>query len=135
MILEKNNLQTVQAKSELILTSSWVLLQAMFMSDWKQTAHQLKLQKRLLTINKRKTIRWNIYKDNNFHSRRRVLKCLWKSLFMFYAGFRCFLFSKMNSRQENRWKLSFTARIITKYSWNVFFLFAVKKCLKAFKVL
>ena len=43
----------------------------------------LKLQKRPLTNNKRKIIRWNIYRDNNFHLRRQVLKCLWKSLFMF----------------------------------------------------
>ena len=35
----------------------------------------------LLTINKINIIRWNIYRDNNFHSQREVLrvKCLWKS--------------------------------------------------------
>ena len=32
----------------------------------------------------------------------------------------CLLFSKMNSRQENRSKLSFTARIVTKYSLECF---------------
>ena len=32
-------------------------------------------QERLLTINKRNIIRWNIYRENNFHSRRQVLKC------------------------------------------------------------
>ena len=63
----------------LIRAAFWLLLQAMFASDWKQTAQRLKLHKRLLTINKRKII----YRDNNFHSRRQVLKCLWKSLFMF----------------------------------------------------
>ena len=36
---------------------SLVLLQAMFMKDWKKTAQQLKLQERLLTINKRNIIR------------------------------------------------------------------------------
>ena len=36
----------------------------------------------------------------------------------------------MNSRQENGSKLSFTARILTKYSWERFFLFAVRNCLK-----
>ena len=41
-----------------------------------QTAPRLKLQDRLLTINKRNIIRWNIYRDNNLHSRRQVLKCL-----------------------------------------------------------
>ena len=53
------------------------------LNDWKQSAQRLKLQETVLTINKRNIIRWNIYRDNNFHSRRQVLKCLWKSLFMF----------------------------------------------------
>ena len=61
-------------KKRLIRAAFWVLLQAMFMNDWKQTAQRLKLQERLLTINKRNIIRWNIYRDNNFHSRRQVLK-------------------------------------------------------------
>ena len=47
-------------------------LQAMLMNDRKQTAQRLKLQERLLTINKRNIIRWNIYRDKNFHSRRQV---------------------------------------------------------------
>ena len=34
----------------------------------------------------------------------------------FKPASRCLRFSKMNSRQENRSKLSFTAKIITKYS-------------------
>ena len=63
-------------KKRLIRAAFWVLLQAMFMNDWKQTAQRLKLQERLLTINKRNIIRWNIYRDNNFHSRRQVLKRL-----------------------------------------------------------
>ena len=46
------------------------------LNDWKQTAQRLKLQERLLTINKRNIIRWNIYRDDNFHSGRQVLKCL-----------------------------------------------------------
>ena len=77
-----------------IRATFWVLLQAMFMSDWKQTAQRLKLQKRQLAINKRKIIRWNIYRDNNFHLRRQVLKCLWKSLFMFLAGLPVFALFK-----------------------------------------
>ena len=62
----------------LIHMAFWVLLQAMFMNDWKQMAQQLKLQERLLTIQKRNIIWWNIYRDDNFHSRRQVLKCLYK---------------------------------------------------------
>ena len=46
------------------------------LNDSKQTAERLKLQKRLPTINKRNIIRWNIYSDNIFHSRRQVSKCL-----------------------------------------------------------
>ena len=61
-------------KKCLIRAAFWVFLQAMFMNDWKQTAERLKLQERLLTINKRNITRWNIYRDNNFHSRRQVLK-------------------------------------------------------------
>ena len=40
------------------------------------TNKRLKLQERLLTITKINIIRWNIYKDNNFHLRRQVLTCL-----------------------------------------------------------
>ena len=70
-------------QKRLIRAAFWLFLQMMFISDWKQTAQRLKLQKRLLTINKRKIIRWNIHRDNNFHSRRQVLNCLGKSLFVF----------------------------------------------------
>ena len=97
-----------------------------FMNGWKQMAQRLKLQERLLTINKRNIIRWNIYRDNNFHSRRQGLKCLCllkcpesSSLKLyirlrFKLASRRLLFSKMNSRQENCSRLSFTGRIITK---------------------
>ena len=43
---------------------------------------------------------------------------------------RCLLFSKTNSRQENRSKLSFTARIITKYSLELFLLIRGEKLSK-----
>ena len=42
------------------------------------------------------------------------------------------LFSKMNSRQENRSKLSFTARIITKYSLERFLSICGEKISKGF---
>ena len=61
-------------KKRLIRAAFWVLLQAI-MNDWKQTAQRLKLQERLLKINKGNIIRWNIYRDNNLHSRGQVLKC------------------------------------------------------------
>ena len=63
-------------RKRLIRAAFWVLLPAVFMNDWKQTAQQLKLQERQRTINKINIIRWNIYRDNNFHSRRQVLKCI-----------------------------------------------------------
>ena len=62
-------------EKRLMRAAFWILLHAMSMNDWKQTAQRLKLQERLLTINKRNIIPWNIYSDNNFHSRRQVLKC------------------------------------------------------------
>ena len=43
-----------------------------------------------------------------------------------------FAFSKMNSRQENRSKLSFTARIITKYSLERFLSICGAKMSKGF---
>ena len=119
-----------------IFKSVWytrrLLLQAMLMSDWKQTAQRLKLQKRLLTINKRKIIRWNIYRDNNFHSRRQVKSVSENPCLCFKPAFRRLLFSKMNSRQENRSKLSFTARIITKYSLERFLSICSEKMSKGF---
>ena len=76
MLLSRCNLQ-----KRLIRTAFWVLLQASLMNDWKQTAQWLESQGRLLTINKNiYIIRWNIYRDNKFHSRRQVLKGLYKSL-------------------------------------------------------
>ena len=56
-------------KKRSIPAAFWILLKAMFINDWKQTAQRLKLQERLLTINKRNIIRWSIYRGNNFHSR------------------------------------------------------------------
>ena len=63
-------------KKRSIRAAFWVnsCKRCQFMNDWKQTAQRLKLQERPLTINKRNIIRWNIYGDNNFHSRRQVLK-------------------------------------------------------------
>ena len=112
-------------QKRLIRAAFWLLLQAMFMSDWKQAAERLKLQKRLLTINKRNITRWNIYIDNNFHSRRQVsLKVL------VYVLSR--LPGEMNSRQGNRSKLSFKARIITKYSLESFLSICREKMSKGF---
>ena len=60
-------------KSEWYLRASfWVLLHAMFTYDRKQAAQRLKLRESPLTINKRNIIRWNLYRDNNFYSRRQV---------------------------------------------------------------
>ena len=119
-------------EKRLIHAAFWLLLQVMFVSDWKQTAQRLKLQKRLLTFNKRIIIRWNIYRDNNFHSRRQVKSVSENPFFCFKPASRRLLFSKMNSRQENRSKLSFTARIITKYSLERFLSICSEKMSKGF---
>ena len=82
-------------KKRLIRAAFWVLVQAMFMNDWKQTAQQLKWQERLLTMRATSllalgylvlpslnegivisSIIINIYRENTFHSQRQVLKCL-----------------------------------------------------------
>ena len=98
------------------------------------------MRKRLLTIKTRNMIRWNISRDNNYYSRRQVLrvKCFWKpdGYIKNLADINrlsgvCYFF-KMNSRKEYRSKLSF---FTTNILQNVFSLFAVRKCLKAFKVL
>ena len=49
-----------------------------------------KLQETLQSINKRNNIRWNIYRDKNFHSRRQVLrlKGLWKSWVMQVSAYK-----------------------------------------------
>ena len=54
-------------KKRLIYAAFWVLLQVMFMNRWKQTAQRLKSRE---TTNNQEKIWWNIYRDNNFHSRR-----------------------------------------------------------------
>ena len=50
----------------------------------------------------------------------------------FKPASRCLRFSKMNSRQENRSKLSFTARIITKYSLECFLSICGEKMSESF---
>ena len=54
-------------KKRLIYAAFWVLLQVMFMNEWNQTAQRLKSRE---TTNNQEKIWWNIYRDNNFHSRR-----------------------------------------------------------------
>ena len=119
-------------QKRLIHAAFWLLLQAMFVSDWKQTAQRLKLRKRLLIINKRIIIRWNIYRDNNFHSRRQAKSVSENPCLCFKPASRRLLFSKLNSRQENRSQLSFTARIITKYSLERFHSICSEKMSKGF---
>ena len=97
-----------------------------------------KLRKRLLTIKRRNIIRWNIYRDNNCCCN------YWewsvsenpdghiKNLADINRLSGVCYFFKMNSRQEYRSKLSF---FTTNILQNFFSLFAVWKCLKAFKVL
>ena len=59
-ILFNGHIPMCELKKRLISAAFWVLLQAMFMNDWKQTARQ----ERLVTVNKRNLKRWNIYRDN-----------------------------------------------------------------------
>ena len=50
----------------------------------------------------------------------------------FKSASRCLLFSKMNSRQENRSRLSFTGRSITKYFFERFLSICGEKMFKGF---
>ena len=112
----------------------------MFMNDWKQTAQRLKLQKRLLTIKKKKYNSVKHIQKQQFSFTKTSIKVSLKiqslqasSLSLcFKPASRCLLFSKMNSRQENRWKLSFPARIITKYSLERFLCICGEKLSKGF---
>ena len=99
-----------------------------------------KLRKRLLTIKTRNIIRWNIYRDNNCYSRRQVLrvKCFWKSWrsykkpCRYKPAFRCLqLFQDELEARVSLKAFLFTTNILQ----NVFPLFVVRKCVKAFKVL
>ena len=63
-------LLTCNLQKRLTRAAFWVLLQAMFINNWKQTAQWFKLRE-LLTINKRNIIRTNIYRDI-LHSQRQV---------------------------------------------------------------
>ena len=119
-------------QKRLLHAAFWLLPQAMFVSDWKQTAQLSKLQKRLLTIIKRIIIRWNIYRDNNFHWRRQVKSVSENPWLCFKPASRRLLFSKINSRQENRSKFFVTARIITKYSLERFLSTCSDKMSKGF---
>ena len=114
-------------QKRLILAAFWLK-----MSDWKQTAQRLKLQKRLQTINKTKIIRWNIQRQQ-FSFTKTSIKVSLKILVCVLSRLPgvCF-FSKMNSRQENCSKLSFTARIITKYSLERFLSICGEKMSKGF---
>ena len=117
-------------KKRLIRAAFWVLLQAMFMNDWKQTAQRLKLQERLLTINKRNIIRWNIYRSlqrQQFSfTKTSILKCKnsWVLKLKAYNKFMfqlsrlpgvCFFQIWTRGKKIAKSFLS-TAKFITKYS-------------------
>ena len=130
-------------QKRLIRTAFRVLLQAMFMNECKQMAQRLKSQKRVLTINKTNIIRWNIYRDNNFHSRRQVLSVSknpessslkLKFMFTCKAGFPMFAFfnDELDRGKEIAQSFLLQPELSLNILWNVFILFAVKKISKAF---
>ena len=124
-------------QKRLIRAPFWVLPQAMFMNDWKQTAKQLKMLERLPTTE------YNLVKHiqrQQFSFKKTSIKVSLKILGLqayslslcFKPASRCLLFWKMNSRQENRSKLSFTARIVTKFSLDPFLSICGAKMSKGF---
>ena len=129
-------LMVLYLEKHLIRPAFWILLHAMSMNDCKQTAQRFKLQERLLTINKRNIIRWNIYRDNNFHSRRQVLKVLIKLQGQVYVLSRppgvCF-FQRWTRGKKIAQSFLSTDIFITKYSLERFLSVCGEKIyLKAF---
>ena len=122
-----------------------VLMQAMFMNEWKQMAQRLKSQERLLTINKTNIIRWNIHRDNNFHSRRQVLSVSknpgssslkLKFMFTCKAGFPMFAFFKDELEAKKSLKAFFYSQNYTEiFFGTISFYLRWKKSLYPFKVL
>ena len=94
------------------------------------TPKRLKLQERLLTINKRNIIRWNIYRTTIFIREDRYQSvsknpeslCI-KLKFMFWAGFPgvC-CFERWTRGEKIAQSFLSAAKIITKYSSQRFFL-------------
>ena len=125
-------------KSEWYLRAAfWVFLHAMFMFDWIQPAQRQKLREGLLTINKINIIRWNMYRDNNFHSRRQVLrvKCLWKS-WVRWAYELIYVLSRLprvcSFSRWTRGKKIAQSFLITKYSSEPFLWICGQKMSKGF---
>ena len=131
---------TCNLQKRLIRAAFWLLLQAMFMSDWKQTAQRFKLQKRLLTINKRKIIRWNIYRQQ-FSFTETSIKVSLKILAYVLSRLPQLVFAFFKDELEARKSLKafFTARMITKYSLERFLSICgeemSKGCLKLYKLI
>ena len=106
-------------KERLIGSAFWVLLQAMFMNGWKQTAKRWKLHfwdyeqsiKKYNSVEHLQRQQFSFTKTNEYLSVSKNPKSLlvsWRLSLCFKPPVsRCLLFSKMNSEQENRSKLSF----------------------------
>ena len=91
----------------------WVLLYTISMYDWKQPEQRLKLRKRPLTIKIRNLIRWKIYRDNNFHPRRKISIESEVSLKILTHVYNL---ARSTQGKHIAQSFLFTTKIITKYS-------------------
>ena len=63
-------------QKRLIRAAFWVLPKAVFTEWLKTNGTAIKITRETTNNQKWNIIRWNIYRDNNLHSRRQVLQCL-----------------------------------------------------------
>ena len=119
-------------QKRLIRAAFWLLLQAVFMSDWKQMAQRLKLQKRLLAISKRINNSVKHIHRQQFSFTKTSSKVSLKIVVYVLSRLPGVSFFKDELEARNRSKPSFTARMITKYSLERFLSICGEKMSKGF---
>ena len=95
------------------------------LNDWKQTAQRLKWQKRLLTINKRTIIRWNIYRQQFLFTKTSIKVSLktWVFKPKAYNKFMSFKTEQTPSKKPASWSLLvFKDELEARKSFKTFFL-------------
>ena len=115
-------------QKRLIRSAFWVLLQAMFMNGWKQTQKRWKLHfwdyqqsiKKYNSVEHLQRQQFSFTKTNEYLGVSKSFINIKFIMFFELPVSRCLLFSKMNSRQENRSKLSFYSQLTLNILRKVF---------------
>ena len=126
-------------QKRLLSAGFWVLLQAMFTDRLKTNGTAIKTTRETTNNQQKKYYSVKHIQRQQFSITKTSIKVSLKilslqaslSLCLKPASW-CLLFSKMNSRYENRSNLSFTARITTKYSLERFLSICGEKMSKGF---